>query len=271
MARTNEALDHSEKLLRNIYTNIPVGIELYDKKGYLVDLNNMDVEIFGLPSKESVLGLNIFENPMINDEIREKLISREPVSFHMDYSFNTIEDKGFYPTMKNGTIDIFTKVCMLYDIYGDLINYMFINLDNTDKAVAYNRIEEFEHFFSLVSRFAKVGYAKFDLLTREGYAIDQWYQNLGEKEGVPLSEVIGVYSQIHPEDRKVMFNFFEQVKKGQCDSIRRELRVKYGEGWHWTRVNVMRNTQSTNPDRLEMICVNYDITELKETQKQREP
>ncbi len=56
MARTNEALDHSEKLLRNIYTNIPVGIELYDKKGYLVDLNNMDVEIFGLPSKESVLG-----------------------------------------------------------------------------------------------------------------------------------------------------------------------------------------------------------------------
>ncbi len=69
MARTNEALDHSEKLLRNIYTNIPVGIELYDKKGYLVDLNNMDVEIFGLPSKESVLGLNIFENPMINDEI----------------------------------------------------------------------------------------------------------------------------------------------------------------------------------------------------------
>lgn len=213
---------------------------------------------------------NLDENPMINDEIREKLISREPVSFHMDYSFNTIEDKGFYPTMKNGTIDIFTKVCMLYDIYGDLINYMFINLDNTDKAVAYNRIEEFEHFFSLVSRFAKVGYAKFDLLTREGYAIDQWYQNLGEKEGVPLSEVIGVYSQIHPEDRKVMFNFFEQVKKGQCDSIRRELRVKYGEGWHWTRVNVMRNTQSTNPDRLEMICVNYDITELKETQKQRE-
>ena len=67
-----------------------------------------------------------------------------------------------------------------------------------------------------------------------------------------------------------LMDFFEQVKKGQCDSIRRELRVKYGEGWHWTRVNVMRNTQSTNPDRLEMICVNYDITELKETQKLRE-
>ena len=191
MARTNEALDHSEKLLRNIYTNIPVGIELYDKNGYLEDLNNMDVEIFGLPSKESALGINIFENPIINDEIREKLIRKEPVSFHMDYSFKTIEDNCFYPTMKKGTIDIFTKVSMLYDIHGDLINYMFINLDNTDRV-------------------------------------------------------------------------------GRADSIRKELRVRHGEGWRWTRVNAMRNTLSADPAKLEMISVNYDITELKETQMMRE-
>lgn len=57
MARTNEALDHSEKLLRNIYTNIPVGIELYDKKGYLVDLNNMDVEISAFLPKSLFWGL----------------------------------------------------------------------------------------------------------------------------------------------------------------------------------------------------------------------
>ena len=270
MARTNEALDHSEKLLRNIYTNIPVGIELYDKNGYLVDMNNMDVEIFGLPSKEAALGINIFENPIIPEEIREKLSRRESVSFRLDYSFNKIKDEDYYPTGKKGSLDILTKVSMLYDTNGDLINYMLINLDNTDKTVAYNRIEEFEHFFSLVSRFAKVGYAKFDLQSNEGYAIDQWYQNLGEVEGTPLSEVIGVYDHVHPEDRKVMVDFFENVRQGTASSIRKELRIQNGDEWRWTRVNIMRNTQSTDPDRLEMICVNYDITELKETQKQRE-
>ena len=270
MARTNEALDHSEKLLRNIYTNIPVGIELYDKNGYLVDMNNMDVEIFGLPSKEAALGINIFENPIIPEEIKEKLSRREPVSFRLDYSFNKIKDEDYYPTGKKGALDILTKVSMLYDTNGDLINYMLINLDNTDKTVAYNRIEEFEHFFSLVSRFAKVGYAKFDLQSNEGYAIDQWYQNLGEAEGTPLSEVIGVYNHVHPEDRKVMVDFFENVRRGTASSIRKELRIQNGDEWRWTRVNIMRNTQSTNLDRLEMICVNYDITELKETQKLRE-
>ena len=269
MARTNEALDHSEKLLRNIYTNIPVGIELYDKKGYLVDLNNMDVEIFGLPSKESVLGLNIFENPMINDEIREKLISREPVSFHMDYSFNTIEDKGFYPTMKNGTIDIFTKVCMLYDIYGDLINYMFINLDNTDKAVAYNRIEEFEHFFSLVSRFAKVGYAKLNLLNRKGYAIKQWYKNLGEEEDTLLDEVVGVYTHMHPEDRKRFLDFYDEVRDGKRRHFQGEMRIRRPgtkNEWNWVSSNVMVTNYKPEENEIEIIGINYDITELKETE-----
>lgn len=32
----------------------------------------------------------------------------------------------------------------------------------------------------------------------------------------------------------------------------------------------MRNLQSNDPDKLEIICVNYDITELKETEQQRE-
>ena len=122
----------------------------------------------------------------------------------------------------------------------------------------------------MVSHYAKVGYAKFDLLTREGYAISQWYHNLGEKDGKSLKEIIGVYQAVHPEDRAVMLDFFEKVKEGKATSIRKELRVRTKDSWKWIRVNVMRNPQSNNPDKLEMICVNYDITELKETEQQRE-
>ncbi len=48
----NRALDRSEKLFKNIFANIPAGVEIYDKDGYLLDLNNKDLEIFGeLPIK----------------------------------------------------------------------------------------------------------------------------------------------------------------------------------------------------------------------------
>lgn len=269
MARINEALDHSEKLLRNIYTNIPVGIELYDKDGYLVDMNNKDTEIFGLPSKNAALGINVFDNPVIPAEILDMMRNRKPVTFRLSYPFKQIAANNYYRTKKDGTIDLLTKVSMLYDSHGELINYLFINLDDTDKTIAYNRIEEFEYFFTLVSQYAKVGYAKFDLLTHEGYAISQWYRNLGEKEGTPLPQIIGYYNAVHPDDRKVMIRFFEEVKEGKVNSIRKELRIKNEDGWKWIRVNVMRNMQANDPSKLEMICVNYDITELKETEQQR--
>ena len=270
MARINEALNRGEKLLRNIYTNIPVGIELYDKDGYLVDLNNKDAEIFGIESRKDALGVNLFRNPVIPPEVIEKLRKRKTVSFRLNYPFSKIKSSNYYPTKRDDSIELVTKIAMLYDSKGELTNYLFINLDNTDKMVAYNRIEEFEYFFTLVSHYAKVGYAKFDLYSREGYAIDQWYLNLGEKEGTPLPQIIGVYNAVHPEDRAVMQDFFEKVKRKEVTSIRKELRIKNNDGWKWIRVNVMRTPQQSDPGKLEMICVNYDITELKQTEQERE-
>lgn len=141
---------------------------------------------------------------------------KKPVSFRLSYDFTRVSSNGYFSTNKGGAIDLITKVSMLYDNKGELINYLFINLDNTDKTIAYNRIEEFEYFFTLVSRYAKVGYAKFDLLTREGFAISQWYQNLGEKDGTPLTEIIGTYKSVHPEDRAVMLEFFDKVERGEA-------------------------------------------------------
>ena len=35
----------------------------------------------------------------------------------------------------------------------------------------------------------------------------------------------------------------------------------------WTRVNVVRNPLNTDPSKIEMVCVNFDVTELKQTEK----
>lgn len=63
MASAYQALQNSERILHNIYKNIPVGIELYNKDGLLIDLNKKELEMFHIASKEDVLGVNLFENP----------------------------------------------------------------------------------------------------------------------------------------------------------------------------------------------------------------
>lgn len=265
--QANLALDRSEKMLRNIYMNIPIGIELYDRDGYLIDLNNKDMEMFGIAAKEDVLGLNIFRNPVLPENILEKMRRQQPVTFRINYSFDLVGH--LLPTRKEGILDLSSKITMLYDSQGELTNYLFINIDNTEKMIAYNRIEEFETFFNLISEYAKVGYAKFNLSSRTGSAVTQWYRNLGEENGTPLEQIIGIYRHIHPEDAADMKNFFERVKEGKATHIRKELRVNDPEGQRWTRVNVMRTHPSSSSEHIEMICINYDITELKENELQR--
>ena len=35
-------------IFRMLYVNLPVGVELYDSDGYLIDLNAKDMDIFGI-------------------------------------------------------------------------------------------------------------------------------------------------------------------------------------------------------------------------------
>ena len=261
--KISKMIDHNEMIFRKLYVNLPVGVELYDRDGYLIDLNAKDMEIFGIRSKKDVLGVNIMPKDVI-----KKLKENKSVNFRLNYSFKKVDD--YYNTSKVGELDIVTKASILYDQRGEPSSYLLINLDNTEKMIAYNRISEFENVFTLVSVYAKVGYALYDLYTFEGYAIKQWYENMGEKDGTPLSQIIGIYSYIHPNDAGYINSFFEEVKQGKAHHFRREVRVKSGDGWKWICANITRNPQSVDPNKPEMICINYDITELKDSQLKRE-
>lgn len=259
-----EELDRSEKILRNIYDNLPIGIELYDKDGILVDMNNSDVAMFGLTCKEDVLGLSLFDNPNIPLEAIELLQNQKPISVRATYSFDILGD--YYTSKKRGSIEVFTKAHPLYDRKGNLINFLFINIDNTEINEAYNRISEFEQSFSVISKYGKIGFCRFDLVTREGSGVPQWYHNLGEVPGTPLNQVIGVYNHLHDEDRQRLFAQIARVKSGEINGFTEELRIRRDNAWSWTQVNVLKDPSNSDPTRLEMLCVNFDITNLKEAE-----
>ena len=110
-----------------------------------------------------------------------------------------------------------------------------INVDKTENTIAYNKIQEFKNFFELVGDYAKVGYAHFDALSRNGYALSSWYKNVGEEEGTPVPEIV---------------------------------RIRRADGsYTWTRVNVLVRNYRPQDNVIEMLCINFDITQLKETEQ----
>ena len=267
--QTHLALDHSEKLFKNIFANIPAGVEIYDKDGFLVDINNKDMEIFGVRDKQDVIGVNLFENPNVSAQLAERIQTEDMVDFRLNYAFDRTE--GHYSTSKQpkDVIHLYTKVSKVYDSKGNFTGYAMINIDNTERIDAMSRICDFENFFLLISDYAKVGYAKLNLLDRKGYAIKQWYKNMGEDENTQLADVVGIYSKMYPSDRRRMLDFFSKARVGEAKHFQGEMRIERpGEKgkWNWVRTNVVVNLFEPENGQIELIGVNYDITELKETE-----
>lgn len=265
--RRSESEARLEKAyLQNIYKNLPAGIELYDKDGFMTDLNDKEMEIFGLRHKEDVIGLNLFDNPLLPQGLKDKLKAGAPIDMSFNYDFDRLD--GYYSTSRTGTISLISKFAPLYDALGNLINILLINIDNTETTNAYSKIQDFEEFFTLIGNYAKVGYAHFNALKCDGYAVNSWYRNVGEKEGTPLNEIIKVHSHFHPDDRRMMLRFFDQVLIREASHLRRDVRILCEDGTYtWTRVNVMVRDFRPEDGIIDMVCVNYDITELKETER----
>lgn len=265
--RRSESEARLEKAyLQNIYKNLPAGIELYDKDGFMTDLNDKEMEIFGLRHKEDVIGLNLFDNPLLPQGLKDKLKAGAPIDMSFNYDFDRLD--GYYSTSRTGTISLISKFAPLYDALGNLINILLINIDNTETTNAYSKIQDFEEFFTLIGNYAKVGYAHFNALKCDGYAVNSWYRNVGEKEGTPLNEIIKVHSHFHPDDRRMMLRFFDQLLIREASHLRRDVRILREDGTYtWTRVNVMVRDFRPEDGIIDMVCVNYDITELKETER----
>ena len=267
MASAYQALQYSERLLSNIFKYLPIGIELYDMDGVLVDLNDKELEMFHIEKKEDVLGINIFDNPIFPKEMKERLKKNEDADFTFRYDFSKV-GSYYQNTQKQGTIDLMTKVTTLYNSEHQPINYLLINADKTETTVAYNKIQEFEEFFELVGDYAKVGYAHFNILSGHGYAQKSWYRNVGEADEAPLSDIFGTYRHFHPDDRALLIRFLDDARKGLTTKLSKEMRVLREDGTYtWTHVNLLVKKYAPQDRIIEIISINYDITELKRTEE----
>ena len=267
MASAYQALQYSERLLSNIFKYLPIGIELYDMDGVLVDLNDKELEMFHIEKKEDVLGINIFDNPIFPKEMKERLKKNEDADFTFRYDFSKV-GSYYQNTQKQGTIDLMTKVTTLYNSEHQPINYLLINADKTETTVAYNKIQEFEEFFELVGDYAKVGYAHFNILSGHGYAQKSWYRNVGEADEAPLSGIFGTYRHFHPDDRALLIRFLDDARKGLTTKLSKEMRVLREDGTYtWTHVNLLVKKYAPQDRIIEIISINYDITELKRTEE----
>lgn len=112
---------------------LPVGLEIYDANGRMVEINSQELYAMGIPNKEDVLGLNLFENPNFPSDACKKLMSGEDVHFISDYDFSKAVEAGYYPTTKMGNRLLSVAITIIRDSGGRIENYLLISQDITER------------------------------------------------------------------------------------------------------------------------------------------
>jgi PAS domain S-box-containing protein len=111
--RAEEELQESEERFREIYVESPIGIELYDANGELVDVNDAYLKVFGVSDAAAVRGFRLFEDPNLPDEARQKLLQGQTVQYETVFDFEQVKSQGLYETTRSGTIHLDVKATAL--------------------------------------------------------------------------------------------------------------------------------------------------------------
>lgn len=105
-------------------------------------------------------------------------------------------------------------------------------------------------------------------MSGHGYAQKSWYRNVGEADETPLSDIFGTYRHFHPDDRALLIRFLDDARKGLTTQLSKEMRVLREDGTYtWTHVNLLVKKYAPQDRIIEIISINYDITELKRTEE----
>lgn len=121
----------NKDFLYNIFDSMSVGLEIYDQNGFLTEINHVKLELIGVKDKREVLGLNLFETPLIPDEVKKQIEKGETVRFTANYDFSSTSYT--FPTNLSEIRTFEITASSIRNEMGMITNYLLITQNITER------------------------------------------------------------------------------------------------------------------------------------------
>jgi signal transduction histidine kinase/ABC-type amino acid transport substrate-binding protein len=129
---------------QKLYDHTVVGLEYYDKDGLLVDLNQADCNIFGIPDRKAFIDFHttLDDNPVTNVDVT--LATIRPIAKVYKFDLRKgFRDKYFAPwTTRDEIVYVDTRIYPIYDQKGALESIICTSVDVTEQCLASEALEE---------------------------------------------------------------------------------------------------------------------------------
>ena len=261
----------SEAKFQIIFDKLPWGVELYDENGYLLDINNADLEIFGT-THDQVLGLNTFENPNIPDWVNEKLKKGEDVSFLLDYNFSKVTETDFYPsTVTEQVKHLRVKGVVLKDPQNVIMGFIFIVFDDTEN---YHKTEEIQYSLAKLKAAVDTGES---VIWEYDVAIDKLTTDFSLNDKIQDTSFLNYLKEdrfgsindfmetLHPDDYPIVYEKkFKRLINGEIDKYTAVYRRIFDDKVYWLNSNVRAYKYFEDGKPSKIISYTSNITDQRE-------
>jgi PAS domain S-box-containing protein len=188
--QAEETLVENEAVFKGIFSQAPIGIELYDSDGNLISVNQECLNIFGVRNVEEIKGFKLFEDPNVSAEAKNKLRNGELVDYQSEFDFEVVKKLKLYKTTRSGKCFLHLQITP-YNI-SDLGNKGFVVhvQDITEQKQAEERIKKTMN--ATINTVSNMIEAKDPYTSGHQHRVCQLAVPLAQELGLPPDKIEGI-------------------------------------------------------------------------------
>ncbi len=152
--QSRQALEESAELMKSIFEESQIGIEIFDKDGILITANRAALRIGGISDIQDLIGFSLFDDPNIPSKIIATLIRGKPVHYETEFDFEKVKELELYKTNRSGKMILDAFITPLgedMENSGEITGYLSQILEKTEHRRVEEALEDTEKQYQLLA------------------------------------------------------------------------------------------------------------------------
>ncbi len=167
--RAEKELRRSRENFRKIFHHSPIGIQILNSEGKIVQINDTARDIFGVCDAQELIGFDILNDPNTAIEVKHAIRNRERIEFEDQFDFGLVKEKELYNTSKSGYVYLETIIEPIFSDKDEAKKLIVLINDVSEKVEARKELAKREQWFRELFENSPVAINVFD---KNGTIID---------------------------------------------------------------------------------------------------
>ncbi|MHA1964578.1 MAG: hybrid sensor histidine kinase/response regulator [Candidatus Thorarchaeota archaeon] len=148
--KMTETLQFREEWWQGVFDHAPGAIGIFDSEGSLIDINKAGLELLGVKNREGILGLNLFKDSRLPEDVLESVGKGEVYRFDYKWDFEYVAERGLLKTSRTDVIYMDVTLSSFQDEDGKSRGYVLHASDMTERKLTETALKANEEMFRTI-------------------------------------------------------------------------------------------------------------------------